>query len=121
VDEERCYFYFFVFQQGTGGMSVITVDASTGSIYLSIIFNGDFTEERDISIAVRIADASGSGIEEAVTLPKIQYETNAIEVRTILEREQLDSLSRGTLFIVVYSPKNPEFKLIGMIQSRYVE
>jgi len=97
---------------------VITVSPATGSIYLSINFNGDFVEDRDISIAVRIADASGAGIEEAVTLPKILYESNSIEVRTILEYTQLQSLSRGSLFIVVYSPKNPQFKLIGFIQAR---
>lgn len=100
-------------------MAVITVSPSTGSIYLNVVFNGDFKEERDINIAVRIADASGSGIDEFITIPKIQYDTNSIEIRTILEIEQLQSLSRGTLFIVVYSPKNPEFKLIGFVQSRH--
>jgi chordin len=105
-------------QVGTGGMAVISVSPSTGSIYLNVVFNGDFTEERDITITVRISDASGVGVEESVTIPKIQYESNSIEVRTILELSQLTSLSRGTLFVVVYSPKNPEFKLIGFIQSR---
>ncbi|CAG7818918.1 unnamed protein product [Allacma fusca] len=105
-------------QVGTGGMAVITISSSTGSIYLNTVFNGDFQEDRDITIAVRIADASGSGVEEFVKIPKIQYETNSIEVRTILEMPQLQSLTRGSLFIVVYSPKNPNFKLIGFIQPR---
>ena len=97
---------------------MITVSASTGSIYLNIVFNGDFEEDRDIGISVKLADASGTGVEESVILPKIQYETNTVEVRTILELNQLESLSRGTLFIVVYSKKNPDFKLIGFIQAR---
>ncbi len=97
---------------------MITISSSTGSIYLNLVFNGDFKEDRDIGISVKIADASGTGVEESVVLPKIQYETNTVEVRTILELEQLQSLSRGTLFIVVYSKKNPDFKLIGFIQSR---
>jgi chordin len=106
--------------QGTGGMAVITVSPSTGSIYVNVVFNGDFAEERDITIKVRISDASGVGVEESVTIPKIQYESNSIEIRAILEHSQLTSLSRGTLFIVVYSPKNPGFKQIGFIQSRYL-
>ncbi|CAG7721980.1 unnamed protein product, partial [Allacma fusca] len=99
-------------------MAVITISSSTGSIYLNIIFNGDFLEDRDISIAVRIADSSGSGVEEFVKIPKIQYDLNSLEVRTILELQQLQSLTRGTLFIVIYSPKNPSFKLIGFVQAR---
>lgn len=99
-------------------MAVITVSPSTGSIYSNIVFNGEFDEDRDIAITVRIADASGSGVEETVTIPKISYDTNSIEVRSILELDQLQSLSRGTLFIVVYSPRNPDFKLIGFIRSR---
>jgi len=99
-------------------MALIHVSSSTGSMYLNVVFNGDFKEERDITISVRIADSSGSGVEESVKIPKIQYDTNSIEVRTILELDQLKSLSRGTLFIVVYSPKNPDFKLIGFIQAR---
>lgn len=105
-------------QQESGGMAVITVSPSTGSIYSNILFNGEFDEERDIAITVRIADASGSGVEETVTIPKSSYDTNSIEVRSILELEQLQSLSRGTLFIVVYSPKNPDFRLYGFIQAR---
>lgn len=99
-------------------MGIITISAATGSIYLNVIFNGDFQQDRDINIAVRIADAAGSGVEEVVKIPKIQYDTNSIEVRTILELSQLQALTRGTLFIVVYSPRNPDFKLIGFIQAR---
>jgi len=101
-------------------MGVLTVSAATGSIYLNLLFSGDFLEERDIGISVRIADAAGVGIEETVILPKIQYETNAVEVRTILELDQLQSLSRGTLFILLYSKRNPAFKLVGVIQPRSV-
>ena len=104
--------------QGTGGLAIITISASTGSVYMNVIFNGDFEEDRDIGISVRIADASGKGVEESQQLNKIQYDTNAIEIRTILELDQLKSLSRGTLFIVVYSKRNPDFKLIGFIQAR---
>lgn len=121
IPKSRNDWWFWIwiwFFQGTGGLGVLTVSASTGSIYINIVFNGDFEEERDIGISVRVADAGGSGVEENVILPKIQYETNSVEVRTILEMGQLHSLSRGTLFVLLYSKRNPLFKLVGVIQSR---
>lgn len=100
-------------------MAIITVSPSTGSIYLNVVFNGDFGEDRDIGLTLRLGSASGVGVEEMVTIPKVNYESNSIEVRSILELSQLNALSRGTLFIVLYSPKNPDFKLIGFIQARH--
>ena len=114
--ERSCYYHF----QETGGMALVQVLASTGSIHLSIVFNGNFLEHENVLLKVRISgsDSDSDPVEESVNLKKINYYSNSFEIKSILESSHLRSLSRGKLFIYVFSPKNPDFKLKGYVRPR---
>ncbi|XP_031627582.1 dorsal-ventral patterning protein Sog isoform X2 [Contarinia nasturtii] len=107
---------------GAGGTAVVsTSSGATSSIHLTLVLNGLFlNESADVPLNVRleIADKKQKVLQDTVVVKKSNYDYNVIEFSSPVTTQDLRSLTRGKLNLIVESRRRPEIHIQGSILTR---
>lgn len=107
---------------GAGGTAIVsTSSGSTSSIHLTLVLNGLFhNESSDVPLNIRleIADKKQKILQDTIIVKKSNYDYNVIEFSSPVTTQDLRSLTRGKLNLIVESRKRPEIRIQGPILTR---
>ncbi|XP_037782803.1 dorsal-ventral patterning protein Sog-like [Penaeus monodon] len=104
-----------------GGTAIISVDARTDSLHISLVFNGIFGpgEAHNATLVVELTPQRAlPPVTDTVVLTKVFSDINRAELLTTLGDTSLRLLTRGLVSLKVWSQGAPELALEGMITPR---
>ncbi|XP_066975982.1 dorsal-ventral patterning protein Sog-like isoform X2 [Macrobrachium rosenbergii] len=104
-----------------GGTAIISVDRKTDSLHVSLVFNGVFgaSETHNASVAVQLTPSRAlPPVIDTVVLSKIASDLNRVEYMTTLGESSLRLLTRGHVYMKVWSQAAPDLAIEGLVTSR---
>ncbi|XP_032781634.2 dorsal-ventral patterning protein Sog [Daphnia magna] len=106
-----------------GGTAAVSMASASNSIHVTVAVSGLSSKGADVETFVVRLETLETGthpsrvIEELVTVQKPQ-EVNVVEVRTVLEAQEMRLLLRGHILLSVHAKRAPEMRLKGPFGPR---
>ncbi|XP_057374741.1 dorsal-ventral patterning protein Sog-like [Daphnia carinata] len=108
---------------GCGGTAAVSMASASNSIHVTVAVSGLSSKGADVETFVVRLETLETGtnpsrvIEELVTVQKPQ-EVNVVEVRTVLEAQEMRLLLRGHIVLSVHAKRAPDVRLKGPFGPR---
>lgn len=109
---------------GAGGTAIVSISTGvTSSVYITIVFNGVFSNDDilDVPVIIRLEshDKKFVVINETVRIKKPAHDINVAEVSSSVTPSDLRLLTKGKLVVSVESKRKPSFmKIHGPVVTR---